>query len=137
MRVWWPLPTPGDIVWCRFPELPRRSPGPKPRPALVLEVVEREDGGEILVVYGTSQRIDRLSGGQFAITRLAHPAAYKAARLSYDTKFDFRQSVRLPWNYEFFAVPPAAPNGQTPILGTLHTSMMKAAAAAYAVARPP
>lgn len=120
------------MVWCRFPELPKRSPGPKPRPALVLEVIEREDGPEVAVVYGTSQRVDKLSTGEFAITRLGHAAAYKAAGLSHDTKFDFKQTVRLPWNDEFFAVPPGAPNGQTPLLGTLHASMMRAAAAAHA-----
>ena len=131
----WPLPTPGDIVWSRFPELPKRSPGPKPRPALVLEVIEREDGPEIAVVYGTSQRVDKLSAGEFAISRLGQAAAYKAAGLSYDTKFDFKQTVYLAWNDEFFAVPPGVPNGQKPLLGTLHSSMMRAAAAAHAAAQ--
>ena len=129
------MPAPADMVWCRFPELPRQSPGPKPRPALVLEVIEREDGAEIAVVYGTSQRVDRLSAGEFAITRLGHAAAYKAAGLSHDTKFDFRQTVHLPWNDEFFAVPPGSPRGQAPLLGTLHASMMRAAAAAHAAER--
>ena len=130
MAARWPLPAPGDIVWCRFPELPRQSPGPKPRPALVLEVTEREDGIEIAVVYGTSQRVDKLSAG--AITRLGHAAAYKAAGLSHDTKFDFKQTARLPWSDEFFAIPPGAPNGQRPLLGTLHASMIRAAATAHA-----
>jgi hypothetical protein len=102
---------------------------------LVLEVVEREDGVEIAVVYGTSQRVDKLAAGEFAITRLGHAAAYKAAGLSHDTKFDFRQSARLPWNADFFAVPPGAPNGQRPLLGTLHASMIRAAAAAHAAER--
>jgi hypothetical protein len=132
MAAHWPPPAPGDIVWCRFPELPRKSPGPKPRPALVLEVIEREDGIEIAVVYGTSQRVDKLSAGEFAITRLGHAAAYKAAGLSHDTKFDFKQTARLAWSDEFFAVPPGAPNGQKPLLGTLHASMIRAAAAAHA-----
>lgn len=128
----WSLPAPGDIVWCRFPDLPQRSPGPKPRPALVLEVIEREDGHEVTVVYGTSQRVDRLTAGEFGITRMRNPAAYRAAGLSHDTKFDFKSSVRLPWGVGFFAVPPGAPNGQTPVLGTLHASMMRTAAAAHA-----
>jgi hypothetical protein len=131
MSVSWPPPSPGDIVWCRFPELPKQSPGPKPRPALVLEVIEREDGIEIAVVYGTSQRVDKLSVGGFAITRLGHAAAYKAAGLAHDTKFDFKQTAHLPWNDEFFAVPPGAPNGQKPLLGSLHASMIRAAAAAH------
>ena len=98
----------------------------------MLEVIEREYGVEIAVVYGTSQRVDKLSVGEFAITRLGHAAAYKAAGLSHDTKFDFKQRVRMPWNDDFFAVPPGAPNGQKPLLGTLHAAMTKAAAAAYA-----
>jgi hypothetical protein len=132
MAAHWPLPAPGDIVWCRFPELPKQSPGPKPRPALVLEIIEREDGLEIAVVYGTSQRVDKLSTGEFAITRLGHAAAYRAAGLSHDTKFGFKQTAHLPWSDEFFAVPPGAPNGQRPLMGTLHASMIRAAAAAHA-----
>jgi hypothetical protein len=132
MSAHWALPSPGDIVWCRFPELPKQLPGPKPRPALVLEVIEREDGIEIAVVYGTSQRADKLSAGEFAITRLGHAAAYKAAGLSHDTKFDFKQTAHLPWNDEFFAAPPGPPNGQRPLMGTLHASVIRAAAAAHA-----
>jgi hypothetical protein len=132
MEAAWSLPAPGDIVWCRFPELPKRSPGPKPRPALVLDVTERKDGASVSVVYGTSQQLNRLSAGEFAITRQSHAAAYEAAGLSYDTKFDFKQSVELPWIEEFFAVPPRAPNGQQPKLGILHASMHRAAAAAHA-----
>jgi hypothetical protein len=132
MAAHWPLPAPGDIVWCRFPELPRQAPGPKPRPALVLEVIEREDGIEVAVVYGTSQRVDKLSAGEFAITRVGNAAAYKAAGLSHENKFDFKQTARLPWSEEFFAVPLGAPNGQKPLIGTLHASVIRAAAAAHA-----
>lgn len=132
MAARWPQPAPGDIVWCRFPELPRQAPGPKPRPALVLEVIEREDGIEVAVVYGTSRRVDKLSAGEFAITRVGNAAAYKTAGLSHDTKFDFKQTARLPWSEEFFAVPPGAPNGQKPLIGTLHASVIRAAAAAHA-----
>jgi hypothetical protein len=130
-QVPWPVSSPGDIVWCRFPELPRRTPGPKPRPALVLEIVERSDGIE-MVVYGTSQRVSRLSAGEFAITKMGSAAAYKLAGLSHDTKFGFKQTVRLPWSADFFGVPPGAPLGQTPRLGSLHVSLMRVAAAAYA-----
>ena len=132
MATLWTLPAAGDVVWCRFPELPRQSPGPKPRPALVLAVIERDDGVEITVVYGTSQRVNKLSAGEFAITRLGHAAAYKAAGLSHDTKFDFKQTARVPWTDEFFAVPPGAPNGQRPLMGSLHASLIRAAAAAHA-----
>lgn len=126
----WISPTPGDIVWCRFPQLPKRNPGPKPRPALVLDVTELEDGTKVTVIYGTSQGLNRLYAGQFTIARQANAAAYSTAGLSYDTKFDFKQKIELPWNEDFFAVPPNTPHGQTPKLGSLHASMMRAALAA-------
>jgi hypothetical protein len=83
------------------------------------------------VAYGTSQGLSHLRGGEFAITRQGHPAAYSSAGLSYDTKFDLRQQVELPWTADFFAVPPRAPHGQCPKLGVLHASMMRAAQAAF------
>jgi hypothetical protein len=127
----WAPPTPGDIAWCHFPNLPRRSPGLKPRPALVCDVTEREDGVAVTVAYGTSQGLQRLHKGEFAITKHANPAAYGSAGLSFDTKFDLRQTIELPWNEDFFAVPRHAPHGQHPKLGSLHASMMRAAQAAY------
>lgn len=130
MALWTP-PTPGDIVWCRFPNLPRRHPGPKPRPALVCDVTEHDDGVAVTVAYGSSQGLQRLHKGEFAITRLGNPAAYSSAGLSFDTKFDLRQLVELPWNADFFAVPARAQHGLNPKLGSLHASMMRAAQAAY------
>ena len=127
----WRPPAPGDIVWCRFPNLPARSPGPKPRPALVCDVIERDDGVAVTVTYGTSQGLTRLRKGEFAITKQGNHAAYGCAGLSFDTKFDFGQSVELPWTDDFFAVPVHAPHGQHPKLGSLHASMMRAAQAAF------
>jgi len=127
----WATPTPGDIVWCQFPELPRRSPGPKPRPALVCAVTERDDGVAVTVAYGTSQGLQRLHAGEFAITKQANPAAYKTAGLSFDTKFNLKQQIELPWTEDFFGVPAQAPHGHNPKLGSLHASMMRALQAAY------
>ena len=56
------------------------------------------------------------------------------AGLSYDTKFDLKRAVDLPYTSEWFAVPPAAPHGQTPKLGILHPSLMLALQAAYRAA---
>ena len=129
----WEAPDPGDIVWCRFPQRPRDVPGPKPRPALIVSVMEHEDGIAVTVAYGTSQKLDRLSAGEFAIRKAQNRAAYEMAGLSYDTKFDLRNRVELPWNDTFFAVPPNPPHGQTPKLGSLHIGMepaLKAAAKA-------
>ena len=89
----------------------------------------------VTVAYGTSQGLHRLQRGEFAITKQGNPAAYGSAGLSFDTKFDLRQSVELPWTEEFFAVPARSPYGQHPKLGSLHASMMRALQAAYQAVR--
>ena len=127
-------PEPGDIVWCRFPERPRDVPGPKPRPVLVMVVDHLEDGLAIEVAYGTSQHLDRMNSGEFAIRKRDSEAAYLLAGLSYDTKFDLKHTLVLPWNDGFFGVAPMAPYGQNPKLGTLHPCLMKALEAAVRAA---
>jgi hypothetical protein len=102
----------------------------------VCDVTQRDDGVSVTVAYGTSQALSRLHAGEFAITRAENPAAYATAGLSFDTKFDFRQAVELPWNEDFFAVPGRAPHGQHPKLGSLHVSLVRAAEAAYRAAQP-
>jgi hypothetical protein len=97
----------------------------------VCDIEEREDGVAVTVAYGTSQQVNRLHAGEFSITKLSNPAAYGAAGLSFDTKFNVGQTVQLPWAEEFFAVPPRAPMGQNPKLGSLHASMYRAAQAAH------
>ena len=139
MAQWWPEPTAGDIVWCHFPD--NINPLPKPRPALVLAVFDREagqvSGGAttpqfiVCVVYGTSQRTNKLYRDEFVIMRAKNLAAYEMAGLSYDTKFDLRQSLDLPYTTEWFSVPPAAAHGQSPKLGTLHPSLVRAVEAAF------
>ena len=126
----WNAPSPGDIVWCHFPQRPRDLPGPKPRPALVVAVTEHEDGIAVKVAYGTSQKVDRLRAGEFAIRKADHKAAFEAAGLSYDTKFDLGNLVDLPWDDSFFGVPPRPAHGQTPKLGNLHIGMRRALEAA-------
>lgn len=127
---WWDEPTAGDIVWCYFPQ--DIIPGPKPRPALILVVFD-DDAPQftVRVAYGTSQRTTTLYKGEFAILRERNPVAYAAAGLSYDTKFNLKQALDLPYTAEWFAVPPAAPHGQTPELGVLHPSLVRAVQAAY------
>jgi hypothetical protein len=131
----WAAPEPGDIVWCRFPERPRDKPGPKPRPALVLEVTRRTDGVELMVAYGTSQKLGRLQAGEFAIRKLDNAAAYALAGLSYDTKFDLVKTLSLPWDSVFLAVPSDPKYGQIPKLGSLHPGMMKVVEAALRATR--
>ena len=134
MNQTWILPAPGDLVWCLFPEVPNIEPGPKPRPAIVLSVEQREDGNRVSVVYGTSQNLTRLKVGEVAITKTKNPAAYVLAGLAYDTKFDFKVIVDLPWSERFFKVPARSPHGNTPKLGTLHATMLRAVEAAYRAA---
>ena len=72
---------------------------------------------EVRVAYGTSQRTTTLHRGEFGILRERNPAACAAASLSYDTKFDLKQAIDLPYTTEWFSVPPAGPHGQCPKLG--------------------
>ncbi len=126
-----PLPAPGDIVWCLFPEVPNIDPGPKPRPAIVLSVEHRDDGAQVSVVYGTSRNLTRLKSGEVAITKTKNPAAYALAGLAYDTKFDFKVIIDLPWSDRYFKAPPRGLHGNTPKLGTLHATILRAVEAAY------
>jgi hypothetical protein len=130
---WWAEPTAGEIVWCHFPD--DIQPRPKARPALVLAVYD-DDAPQftVRVAYGTSQRTTTLHRGEFSILRDRNPAAYETAGLSYDTKFDLRHALDLPFTTEWFSVPPAAPHGQTPKLGTLHPSLVRAVQAAFRAA---
>lgn len=120
----WGLPSAGDILWCAFPENKALKPGPKHRPALAITVDDADAPlYRVLVAYGTSQRVDKLHSGEFAIA-LIDSAAYKLAGLSYPTKFNLRERVLLPYASDWFAVPPGAPHGQLPRLGTLHPSLL-------------
>jgi hypothetical protein len=133
MTQWWAEPTAGDIVRCHFPD--NISPHSKPRPALFLVVFDDEAPRfEVRVAYCTSQRTTTLHRGEFSILRSRNPVAYQAAGLSYDTKFDLKQTIDLPYTTEWFSVPPAAPHGQSPKLGTLHPSLVRALEAAYRAA---
>lgn len=126
----WGEPTAGEIVWCHFPD--NINPRPKPRPALIVAVFgDDAPPFTVRVAYGTSQKTTQLYRGEFAILQSRNPAAYASAGLSYDTKFNLRQLIDLPYTAEWFSVPPAAPHGQKPLLGTLHPSLVRAAEAAF------
>jgi hypothetical protein len=130
----WPLPAPGDVVWCLFPQLPELEPGPKPRPAIVVSVESKEDGSIVSVAYGTSQNVTKLKTGEVAISQGKHPAAYAQAGLAYDTKFDFKRIIELPWSERYFKPAPRKPYGNSPKIGTLHATILRAVEAAYRAA---
>lgn len=120
----------GEIVWCNFPGNVQSKP--KPRPALIVATKEDDDGLVFVsVAYGTSQKTNRLYTGEFRIVKIEHPAAFASAGLSFDTKFDLRSVLELPFTDDYFSVPPHAPYGQNPKLGTLHPSMVRIAATAF------
>ena len=130
MTHWWSEPAAGDIVWCHFPD--KINPHPKPRPALILTVFDDDAPHfSVEVVYGTSRRTTTLYRGEFSILRDRNLAAYEAAGLSYDTKFDLKQIVNLLYNSDWFSVPPATQHGQSPKLGTLHPALVRVVEAAY------
>jgi hypothetical protein len=83
----------------------------------------------VQVAYGTSQEVDKLFPGEFVITHL-DGEAYSISGLSYPTKFNLASTFELPFNEDWFAVPPGAPHGQVPKLGLLHPSLMRRARAA-------
>lgn len=131
MTRWWKQPLAGDIVWSYLPDELQTIPATKPRPALILSVYDdHAPHFGVLVAYGTSQRVTSLHRGEFAITH-ADADAYKAAGLSYDTKFSLGRRIQLPYNDEYFAVPPGAPHGQRPKLGVLHAVLTRRAALAW------
>jgi PemK-like, MazF-like toxin of type II toxin-antitoxin system len=133
-KIWWPAPEAGEIVWCHFPENKGIKPSPKPRPALVIKVFDdNKPCFAVSVIYGTSQKTDQLRSGELLISN-RDATAYQHAGLSYSTKFNFHSTVELPYDEEWFKVPPGAPHGQTPILGVLHPSLMLRARAAWAAA---
>jgi hypothetical protein len=134
--LWWPEPAVGDIVWCHSSQPPDKEPGPKPRPVLVVKVFDDHAPHFYgLVAYGTSQTMQLLHRGEFAITQ-QDSAAYKLAGLSFDTKFSFVQCFELPYRSDYFKPPPNGKHANSPKLGTLHANMMRKAQSAWSAIKP-
>ena len=72
-----------------------------------------------------------MRSGEVSITKLKNPAAYALAGLAYDTKFDFRAIVDLPWTDRYFKVPTRNLHGNTPKIGTLHATILHSVEVAY------
>jgi mRNA-degrading endonuclease toxin of MazEF toxin-antitoxin module len=117
-RAWAPGPKAGDIVQCRFPETKVGTPGPKDRPALVIEVEaspQDESASIVRVAYGTSQDVEHRYPGELTV-RATDPKA----GLERDTKFDLGNTVRLPFDTDWFAVSPSRRFGDHPKRGALN-----------------
>ncbi len=122
-RHWAPMPKAGDIVECRFPESAVGTPGPKDRPALVVQVEvdpEDESASIVRVAYGTSQDVGQRYPGELTI-RATDPKA----GLDRDTKFDLGSAVRLPFDTEWFAPSPNRRFGEHPKRGVLDLKDLK------------
>jgi len=122
MANYYSPPKAGDIVQCRFPQDRIRQPGPKERPALVIEVEEYElpDGAIevfVTVAYGTSEDVDNCHPGEFKLENTDLHAG-----LSLDTKFDIGNRVKLPFDDEWFALSPNKRFGDHPKRGILNTA---------------
>ena len=91
----------GAIVRVWFPESEAvMEPGPKFRPALVLDVSNGPNGRrEALVAYGTSQNTRSCQLGEFTVK------SGDAHALDRDTKFCLKRAVWLPLSREYFVGP--------------------------------
>lgn len=111
------LPAPYDIVWCSFPfGLNFDIPGPKQRPALVLQSGLSDPGfcPEARVIYGTSVLKTRDRPHDFFVQNFQD--RYDAG-LAQATRFDLDRCLWLPWCSEFFISP--GPQYPTPVMGSL------------------
>lgn len=126
-----PAPEPGDILWCRFPEVEGIRPGPKPRPCIASWISDAPEAGQpfrVRVLYGTSSFRGPPRSTEFDISPDEHPAAYLQAGLSKATRFDLVKAVVVNYDDMYFSL---APNGNrapgpTPRLGGLHPSRYRA-----------
>lgn len=121
-----PLPTPGDIVWCKYPHTANLGvPGPKPRPAVVMAVSPEHH--VVKVVYGTSQKTDKIYQSEFLLKKT--DANFTDSGLAFDTKFDMSNVVAIPYDSDWFDLAPVKP-GQKPAtnpkMGVLHISYLPA-----------
>lgn len=118
-----PLPEPGDILWCYFPQK-LGEPGPKPRPSLVVKVAEEDNA--VMVVYGTSQKTNKIFSSEFLLK--SDEAGFSVSGLAYDTKFDMSTLVKLPYDSDWFDIAPMKSGTipTSPVLGVLHPSYMPA-----------
>lgn len=121
---WWLEPSAGEIVWCHFPD--NLNLKAKARPALVCQVIiDNHKRCFVTVAYGTSKKLDRLYKNEFLLSRESCLESFYLAGLSYDTKFDLGNRVELPFNSDYFSVPPRAPFGENPKMGLLNPRLIE------------
>ena len=106
-------PAPYDVVWSNFPTIENpHMPAPKPRPALVRQAFQDQDGNPwVKVVYGTSKDPYRGGPTDFSVVTLPE---MQVCGLKQATRFRLDRELELPWSREFFECLVGKP---TPIIG--------------------
>ena len=117
------LPSPGDIVWCHFPNANPKDPTMKNRPALVLSVMDDTAPPRLRVAYGTTQNPRPVGKGQFLISKPAH---LLQAGLASETRFSLQNVVVLDYTALWFRLAPLAGGltAATPKMGVLPAECM-------------
>jgi hypothetical protein len=83
----------------------------------------------VMVVYGTSQKTDKIYPGEFVLD--PNDAGFADSGLSHRTKFNLSTQVKLPFSHGWFDQAPGfAGHIPLPKMGVLHPSYMAAAIAA-------
>lgn len=103
-------------MWCRFPEHESLGePGPKARPAVVLNVAHdpESDESEVQLIYGTTKLKMMKRREDFFISNLSD---MDACGLTQATRFDLDTIMWIPWAAEWFDV---LPGYDTPVIGNL------------------
>lgn len=122
--VSYPAPAPGDIVWCKFPEREHIRPA-KPRPALVLSVMDDATPIRVRVAYGTSRSITSISATEVLLSP-ENAAAYALSGVSRPTKLCMTNIVILDYTDFWFDRAPGTHKKPGPQMGVLHPSLMGA-----------
>lgn len=123
--MFFPLPAQFDIVYGKFPYPPNYTdPGPEPHACLVLDAFLQPVTGHVwvIVAMGTSKRTADLYSGEFLVNPTHRPDPLSG--LTLPTKFSLTRSkvAKLPYNDEYFDVPPAnrTQAQSTPRVGALN-----------------
>lgn len=121
-KPFYPIATPGSIVWTAYPEL--EGIPAKRRPALV--IANDPESHAVIVAYGTSST-DKVFRGEFII-RKSDPD-WAITGLEHETKFDLGNTAQLHYTSQWFARAPAhktkIPKPINPVMGSLTSQARK------------
>lgn len=124
----YPIATPGAIVWNAYPEL--EGVPAKFRPALV--IANDPESHAVIVAYGTTST-DKVFRGEFII-RESDPD-WAMTGLQHETKFDLGNTAKLYYTSQWFARAPAhkmkIPKPVNPVMGSLTPQARKDAIEAH------